>query len=159
MRRSSWAGAPWNCHNNTIFLDVEPNDRISMWVVPWSLPAGTPAPERRSRNRADQLRRGGEAATQRAFAAGVVVLILLLSAASARAQAPDSETSRQLPDEAYDVLLMRPMGLASLAVGTGFFLIAAPFTAPFGDVGAIWELFVEDPFEFTFRRALGDLEG
>lgn len=96
---------------------------------------------------------------QRLFAAGVVCLVLSLSAGPSRAVEPEGLTWGRVPAQVYDLLIVRPMGFASLAAGAGFFVIAAPLTAPFGDVGAIWELYVEDPYEFTFLRPLGDVDG
>ena len=89
----------------------------------------------------------------------MVILLLLLSAAPALAEEPDSSTWRSVSFQAYDVLLLRPLGLASLIAGAGFFALGAPLVAPFGDVGPIRELYIEEPFEFTFRRPLGDFDG
>jgi hypothetical protein len=99
-----------------------------------------------------------KADSQRACAAFIATLVLLVFAAPARAEEPDSPSWRSVSLQTYDVLLMRPLGLASLIAGAGFFALGAPLVAPFGDLGAIQELYVEEPFEFTFRRPLGDFD-
>ena len=88
-----------------------------------------------------------------------MLAILLLSATPTRAEEADAWEWGSLPIQAYDVLLLRPLGLASLIAGAGFFALGAPVAAAFGDLDAVRGLYVEDPFEFTFRRPLGDLEG
>ena len=90
--------------------------------------------------------------------ASLAIVVSLLVAAPTRAEDASPSGLRKLPAQFYDLLIMRPLGLASLAAGAGFFALAGPLTAPFGDVGTAWELFVEEPFEFTFRRSLGNLD-
>ena len=70
----------------------------------------------------------------------------------------DAWRPSDLGDQVFDVLLVRPIGLAGLIAGTGFFVIAAPLTAPFVGIGDTWELFVKEPYRYAIRRSLGDLE-
>ncbi len=63
-----------------------------------------------------------------------------------------------MPLQACDVVFLRPVGLASLVAGAGLFTFAGPISATYGEFGALWKLYVEDPFEFTFRRPIGDFE-
>ena len=63
-----------------------------------------------------------------------------------------------MPLQACDLVIVRPVGLASLVAGASLFAFAGPIGATYGQFGALWELYVEDPFEFTFRRPIGDFE-
>jgi len=84
--------------------------------------------------------------------------MLLLSAAPASAEEPGSSTWSGWPAQTYDVLVLRPLGLVRLITGASFFVLGAPIVAPFGYVGEIRELYVEEPFELTFRRPLGEFD-
>jgi hypothetical protein len=57
-----------------------------------------------------------------------------------------------------DVLIARPLGLASIALGTGIFIISLPFTLPTGTVGTAADKLVADPFRFTFTRPVGEIQ-
>ncbi len=57
-----------------------------------------------------------------------------------------------------DVLLARPLGLASIALGVGVFILALPFTLPTGTVGTVAEKLVKEPFRFTFQRPVGETD-
>ena len=85
-------------------------------------------------------------------------MVSLLVAAPTRAEDASPSLWGKVPAQFYDLLIMRPLGLASLAAGAGIFALVGPLATPFGDVGTAWELLVEEPFEFTFRRSLGDLD-
>jgi hypothetical protein len=56
----------------------------------------------------------------------------------------------------FDVVVLRPLGAGSTVIGCAAFLIAAPLAAPSMGIGPVLERFVTTPFDFTFRRALGD---
>lgn len=104
----------------------------------------------------------------RALAASLLIatLALLLVAAPAWAEAKtahepgqqDEGSAWDVPIKACDVVFIRPVGLASLVAGAGLFVFAGPIGATYGQFHALWELYVEDPFEFTFRRPIGDFE-
>jgi hypothetical protein len=55
-----------------------------------------------------------------------------------------------------DVLIARPVGLASMIVGTVMYVVALPFSIPSDSVGKTGQLLVEEPFKYTFFRPLGD---
>jgi len=57
-----------------------------------------------------------------------------------------------------DVLLARPVGLISIAVGTVMWVVALPFSLPSGSVDMAGKLLVVDPCKFTFTRPLGDFD-
>lgn len=55
-----------------------------------------------------------------------------------------------------DLLIARPLGLATTALGTALFLVTLPVTAITKNTQRAADTLVEPPFHFTFRRRLGD---
>ena len=77
--------------------------------------------------------------------------------------APVAEPSpgRRVADPAEvaaDALVVRPVGLASTAVGAAIFVVALPFAAIAGDIHGPARSLVGAPARFTFKRRLGDFE-
>jgi len=87
-----------------------------------------------------------------------LAIVLLVSAAEPARAEQDAWNPADLPDQVFDVLIVRPVGLAALVAGSGFFVISAPLTAPFVGFDDTWELFVKEPYRYAIRRSLGDLE-
>lgn len=61
-------------------------------------------------------------------------------------------------DQLFDLLIIRPVGLATIVVGSVFFLPAALMASPsgMGGVRDSWQAFVAPSVEFTFNRPLGE---
>ena len=59
---------------------------------------------------------------------------------------------------AADLLVARPLGLATTLVGAAVFLVALPFAALAGDVSTPARYLMEEPARFTFDRPLGHVE-
>jgi hypothetical protein len=59
---------------------------------------------------------------------------------------------------AFDLILMRPIGLAASIVGTAIFIVSLPFSALGGNQEAAAEKLVKEPLFFTFQRPLGQLQ-
>jgi hypothetical protein len=57
-----------------------------------------------------------------------------------------------------DILITRTMGLVGLIGGTAVFLVTLPVAAVTQSIDRTSQVFVKDPFEYTFKRKLGDLE-
>ena len=60
---------------------------------------------------------------------------------------------------AADLFIVRPLGLGSLAMGTGFFLLASPFTFMFNNEEIFEDALdrcVLTPGEYVFTRPLGE---
>lgn len=55
-----------------------------------------------------------------------------------------------------DFLILRPIGIATIAGGTGMFILTLPFAAITGSVGKTADALVVEPVNFTFVRDLGD---
>jgi hypothetical protein len=60
---------------------------------------------------------------------------------------------------AFDVILMRPVGIAATIVGTAIFIVSLPFSALGGNQEAAAEKLINEPLFFTFQRPLGQLNG
>ncbi len=55
----------------------------------------------------------------------------------------------------FDILILRPMGLVSCAVGIGVSVVALPFAATTGAGAEVGDKLITEPFEYTFRRPIG----
>lgn len=83
--------------------------------------------------------------------AGVLALALILMPVWAVAQQDDTAT-----DMVVDVVVIRPLGLATTLVGAVLTVVALPFTIPSGSVEASARELILKPAEYTFKRPLGD---
>jgi hypothetical protein len=54
-----------------------------------------------------------------------------------------------------DIIFLRPLGIAGLALGTAAAIVATPFALPSGSMGVVGGTLIEGPYDFTFRRPLG----
>ncbi|GBE03709.1 hypothetical protein BMS3Abin09_00627 [bacterium BMS3Abin09] len=84
----------------------------------------------------------------------LLVIAMLFSAAPAFAVPSENIDA---PDIIIDTLLLRPLGIVSTVFGGAFFVVSLPFAAITSSVGKSYELLVKDPFEYTFRRPLGQI--
>lgn len=96
---------------------------------------------------------------------GTVILcasILLLASPSAALEPPADDrapwyvTAGKVGAGTFDVLLLRPFGFATTAVGFASFTVLLPFAAIAQEIGTSWDLFVVGPGEHTFVRPIGD---
>jgi hypothetical protein len=55
-----------------------------------------------------------------------------------------------------DIVIARPFGIASLVVGSAFFLVTLPFAAMSKSTHKTADTLVGEPFRFTFMRPPGD---
>ena len=58
---------------------------------------------------------------------------------------------------ALDVLIARPLGIASLAIGSAIFIVALPYTIPSRSFIKAADKLIADPFRFTFLRPVGEV--
>ena len=75
---------------------------------------------------------------------------------------PELTTSRSEQALEYtaiglDALVVRPLAFGAVAVGAPFFLVAAPFAALGGHLGAAYDVFLQVPIDYALWRPLGDL--
>lgn len=55
-----------------------------------------------------------------------------------------------------DALLVRPLGLVSMVLGSALFVVSLPFSATGGNIKEVSQKMVAEPTKFTFTRPLGD---
>jgi hypothetical protein len=55
----------------------------------------------------------------------------------------------------WDVLVLRPVGIAGTALGSVAWLVSYPFAALGGNTGESTQKLVSEPFNWTFNRPLG----
>ncbi len=84
----------------------------------------------------------------------LLVMVMLFSSAPAFAASSDIDAV----DIIFDTVALRPLGMVSTAFGSAFFVVSLPFAAITGSVGKSYELLVKDPFDYTFRRPLGQIK-
>ncbi len=55
-----------------------------------------------------------------------------------------------------DLFIARPLGIVAAAVGTGIFIVSLPFTLPTRSVDKSFDMFVVEPWKFSFVRDFPD---
>lgn len=55
-----------------------------------------------------------------------------------------------------DLFIARPLGIAATAAGTGLFILSLPFTLPTRSVEDSFNMFVVEPWKFSFARDFPD---
>ncbi len=81
-----------------------------------------------------------------------MVMIVVLISSSAPVFASDGGP------EIIAELVVRPLGLAAIVVGSAAFIVALPFAAATGDVNLVARKLVAEPFRYTFVRPFGDFD-
>lgn len=84
-----------------------------------------------------------------------ILFISLIVVSSTSAFAEDGEKELAMVG---DALVGRPLGLASIAVGTSIFIISLPFTAISGSTEKAAKVLITNPVEYTFKRPLGEFD-
>ncbi|HVN95801.1 MAG TPA: hypothetical protein VMT62_05195 [Syntrophorhabdaceae bacterium] len=93
-----------------------------------------------------------------------VSIILLASALAApyafcgEMNEPYSNGSSSGESMLFDLLFLRPLGIAACAIGTAGAIVSLPFTIPTGTAGDAVKALVTAPGNYTFVRPLGQLE-
>ena len=82
----------------------------------------------------------------------MLTLIIVLTSSMAFAATETSATS-----VITDMLLLRPVGIASLGVGTAMYIVALPFALITKSHGTTFKVLVKEPFEFVFVRPVGEV--
>lgn len=57
---------------------------------------------------------------------------------------------------AVDLIVARPFGVVAGILGTAVFIATLPFTIPTGGVGDAANMFIVQPFQFSFTREFPD---
>ena len=87
----------------------------------------------------------------------VAFLVCTTSGFSALAQEKEYEKDATMEGMIVDFVFLRPMGIVTTALGTGFFFASLPFSVPTGSLGVAFKKLVAEPAIFTFARPLGDV--
>ncbi|MBI5236408.1 MAG: hypothetical protein HY886_09215 [Deltaproteobacteria bacterium] len=85
----------------------------------------------------------------------VLILALMATAAPVSSFAQAERPEPSATEITFDVLVIRPLGIAATVVGAGLFIVTLPFALPTGGVGLSARKLVADPFTFTFLRPVG----
>lgn len=56
-----------------------------------------------------------------------------------------------------DVLVLRPLGFAGTVLGGAAFIVSLPVTVPSHKVNSAAKFLVEEPFNYTFERPIGQM--
>jgi hypothetical protein len=56
----------------------------------------------------------------------------------------------------YDMVVIRPIGLAATVIGSAFWLVSLPFSASGDNFDTATEKLVKEPAAYTFKRPLGE---
>ena len=67
-----------------------------------------------------------------------------------------AQDAGRAPEMIVDVLIARPVGLASIVIGTAAFILALPFAIMSDSVEPVTRTLVKAPVKFTFTRPVGD---
>ena len=88
----------------------------------------------------------------------IVFSVALSLGCVATASPADTVTGDKGSDMVVDLVVLRPLGLVSTAVGSAVFVLALPFTLPSGTARESACELVKRPAAYTFTRPLGDLD-
>ena len=83
----------------------------------------------------------------------LIILVSLLGAPHVVWAEEDEPSAEAIT---LDVVLIRPVGILSLAAGTGIFVISSPFAIITGSTKTAAKKLVVEPYKFTFERPLGE---
>lgn len=89
-----------------------------------------------------------------------LVLAAMLALGSTQVSADDYrvDTTPSAGEMAFDLVLIRPLGLAATVLGAGLFLVQMPFALIQGDAATPARRLIAEPAQFTFTRPLGAMD-
>jgi hypothetical protein len=70
--------------------------------------------------------------------------------------AADTVSGDKGTDMLVDAVIVRPLGLIGMVLGTAITVVTLPFTLPSGSAGEAAQAMIVEPAEYTFDRPLGD---
>jgi hypothetical protein len=85
-----------------------------------------------------------------------LTILLVITALYTRGWSEDG--SHNYEYHIYDLFLARPLGILAGIAGTGVFIVTLPFTLPAGGVKESFNMFIVEPFWFSFVREFPDEE-
>ena len=78
--------------------------------------------------------------------------IVLMSSMAFAAGSDDSA------DVMTDIIFLRPLGFVSKVLGTAMYLVALPTASATGSVAHVRDTLVTKPYNYTFKRPVGEIE-
>ncbi len=93
------------------------------------------------------------------FLSCLILAVMLLGAQPVFAQGFEGSATEDAIAKGLDAVLIRPLAAARVVVGAAFLIPASLFASPGGldSIRAAYEVLVDEPVEYAFRRELGDL--
>jgi hypothetical protein len=89
----------------------------------------------------------------------LIAAVLLLTWAASPVLAKEKQSitgeDRNAVSMMFDLVLLRPLGLAATVVGTAFFVVSLPFSILGGNTGEAAKKLMVEPAKYTFTRPLG----
>jgi hypothetical protein len=95
------------------------------------------------------------------FVVGLLVLLAIAMLQTPSYAEPSTKYSTQtkwnIPLDAtlFDVLILRPMGIASCVLGIATSVVAMPFVITSGGGYEVGDKLITEPIEYTFKRPVG----
>ena len=86
----------------------------------------------------------------------IVSLVLIPMVSTTFAGNPVEVQEKTAEGMAFDLVLLRPLGLVATVLGSAVHVVGLIFSGPGGNAGESAELLVKEPAKFTFARPLGD---
>jgi hypothetical protein len=95
------------------------------------------------------------------LALSLAVLPVLPAEGQTGAESPPSDAGRIPSGGAMlvDGLIVRPIGILAIAIGFVGTVVTLPFSIPSGNVNAVAQTLIGNPFTYTFTRPLGEFPG
>jgi hypothetical protein len=89
----------------------------------------------------------------------LIAAVLLFTWAASPALAKEAQyiagEDRNAVSMMFDLVLLRPLGLAATVIGTAFFIVSLPVSVLGGNTGEAANKLVVAPAKYTFSRPLG----
>lgn len=90
----------------------------------------------------------------------LVAFMIMLPCGYVAAEDVDKQVSIQENEHSdipviIDVLVLRPVGLATCVVGLAATVVALPFAIPSKSTDKVYNALIAEPFDYTFKRPLG----
>jgi hypothetical protein len=89
----------------------------------------------------------------------LIAAVLLFTWAASPALAGEKQyitgEDRNAASMMFDLVILRPLGLAATVIGTAFFIVSLPVSVLGGNTGEAAKKLVAEPARYTFSRPLG----
>jgi hypothetical protein len=83
----------------------------------------------------------------------VLMMVILLTSPAAFAISGDRDANNMIAD----TLLLRPIGVAALAVGTVLYIVSLPAALMTDSQKDTYKVLVKEPSDYVFKRPVGEI--